>query len=359
MPVVLSLVGCLALVALTTVRPQSSPRVKHFFLAVLAVFVGGMIVVDTAVDNPTHAVKLRQSALYMREEAIRLRADPPAILIIVEGGSHASRSVSPEMITAPLRERGLDVRCINIALAGANHFEREHTYDILFDVFVREYLDYVDESHSLVLMRELSVTYETRPLEQFDQNPRSDRTLAYLRAPVAIRAAVAAGTQDRLSVSRSLALALSVFRRNLGTGAFSLQPSFDKLGSAGGYRPIDRVITDYIAGQSVAALEPRDTPEVNVSWLAQIDAGWRTRLHTHRPKTIWFTPPTLRQSATSYAVRRSTQITDPVVLPTAALGRDLDAKEFWIDTGHMSIRGAEVYSQWLSNELAQHIGRGR
>lgn len=289
-----------------------------------------------------------------------LAAGEDVEFLILDGGSYSVRGVSDVMLEERLSRRlGRPFEVLAISIPGGNQLERWVVLKralALLDASERRRFDAAPKT----LLFEIHANYDRYPLRQFLENPRSDRAYAYLGLDVLAEALHADhGAMDRDDRIRERAHASSVAVQNLmNVGLATRVVPADGVERGNGYSPLSRHARGYEFEGTKAARQSLKAPP-----LAADKVPWRnvelrrTRYERELGQQlgiVYFSVPTPRPSDLAYARGFCEGIADTPCVTHAHWGLldRLDHDYLWYDSGHLQGRGAEVYTRWLAERLA-------
>lgn len=361
LPMVLGILALLAL-QLIVVRGRGTARTAlGLFVVGLA---AGVLVLDHWLAPPRFLPAASTSRLAKRmANDIRDGLSTSGLegFLVIDGGSYSARGVDDAMLQQRLsaRLRG-SVKVLTLSLAGGNQLERWKVLKNALALLDREERAAFLASRKTVLL-EIHAQYDRYPLAQLRRNSHSDRAYAYLDAEVAMEAAKAQhGEMDTDAYRRLWTDVVGhalVNIMNIGL-ATRVVPAGD-VPPGGGYDPLDRVARGYRFNGTKAARQRLKRPLLEAGKLpwANIQRR-RTRLTKalgENTLIAYFSVPTPRAFDLDYARGFCAAVSGPPCIDHAhwSLLRRLDHKRFWYDDGHMQKPGAEIYTRWLSSQLAK------
>ncbi len=359
MPIV-AIIGSLILIAVTLAQPGRRAN--------LWVFVGFLVAVPVLLVSVAPPVTGRATAIYpeARSEQLlravvpdlqRVADDPPSNVIIIEGGSWSSRGVDGTNLESELARHGVDAAVIQLTLPGANHFERDYILRTAADSLDTVQMENLAET-DVIMLREISRTYDEQPAFPTDRNLFTDRVYAYSTPARGLAMAQGALASGDLTPQLAVEIAQHVAFNWLHIGeAQRLSSEYANL-AQGGYQPLDatdeELDTEVIA-EVIEAIETERTRFYAQPQSVEIIETLSDDLFgLPIDFMVSFELPALRIDAGSYArwiAGRSNHAT--IILDDTDLYRSLDDPTFWRDTGHLSRQGAEIYTAWLATRIAE------
>lgn len=283
-------------------------------------------------------------------------------LLVLEGGSHAARGIHPDLLESSLAAAGFDVSVLSFAVPGASHLERLHLLT-RFRNQLRASGTRLERAHNLVLLREANPIYDRDPLRQFEHNPFTDRAVAYLDAPNAIRAIRAQWAASRVDPElRRPGVYYQLAQHGLLNG-FNVGAE-SRIGPVEPSRPRFHARTTPESGfvfrdtsiiRQDASLEPDLADRERRAWKrSAIDRPLTERFEPDH--LAFFTVPALRRGYARYVEGYRADHPNSALLSyrdAHDLFDSLDDARCWYDTGHLLEEGAEIYTAWLAAGLAE------
>lgn len=298
----------------------------------------------------------------------QLAVDDGSAILLIDGGSFPARGLDGEKFAAAVqRASGRRIRAVQLTLPAANHFERFRMYEALLDSLSEQELAQVS-SREVWLMLEVQAEYDVAPLAQFAKNAFSDRTYWYMSPANALQVlrSLLIVSQGSLAADLKAAglvgLHALVNASNIGTAGRAVR--LGKVPAAPGYAPLrNKDWRGRFPGTSAVARSLRYRGET-VDWSRYT---WNERrriprlrrlLEHHVDKMLFYSMATMKSSQMRYAKEFCLRTPEPCMAPDGNVLRRLNHPSMWFDGGHLSRRGADVYTGWLAQHYAPQIGAG-
>lgn len=295
-------------------------------------------------------------------------ADPGTeLLVVVNGASVTARGVDGSLLQTRLRHRtGLAVAVVQVSLAGANHIERQ--------AIARSLVDGLSSAERarlaaipMVVLWEVHRGYDTELLAQFSENRGTARAFAYLDAAGAwrwLRAASAANRPLLRKQARELAPEVAW---HAGMSTFRLG-SWHWFAPSGGIRPLAgfnpeerlreraRVVGLPMNIERMRAVRSAGAP---VYLDRNLVPGYLDAFRNPRAEVVFFSPPSRHVGHMAYVQQVCRDHAGKVCIGfrNRALLARLDHRRFWVDGSHLAPEGANIYTRWLSDVLADAVIR--
>jgi hypothetical protein len=272
-------------------------------------------------------------------------------VLLIDGASYTEGGIDTQQLRQELEALGYSTRPVRVALGGANHFER-----------YRLYQDIVASVDSVALpgqrwtfLAEIHSTYDTNPLEQFQGNRDSARAFHYLTAGNAFYAALASHEPDVKRVDFELywQVARHALVNTFNAGlAERLVPDEQIRAADGRVRGNKR---ERFAFDAARLLNEAKNPSP-----AGTVPAWIFAMREPRARALWsrfgvdwvyFGVPGTRVGQLRYIRTLCGETAAPCISPDPALIEALGAPEYWRNAGHLSQKGARVYTAWFAREL--------
>ncbi len=295
----------------------------------------------------------------VREEKGRFATN----ILILEGGSYAARAIDAEALETQLEKRGYSVRVLPFCRPGApqlervaelQHFVRQAGPAVLAELNQR----------NLLLLSEIHAGYNLNPVSQLSSNLFSSRTLGYLQ-PDLTRQAIQGlwlshlydGTKAPTAgvcydvLSHGLLNAFNVgalLRYEHWTETKTLSPRFgldqNKKKPVISKFPITNILNEFTRAATNQPLDLR--------WLQLVDADLTATGLKYR--RVYFSTPSHSRDNLQHIARFEATFTQTSSLSLAGetnLLMRLSPPEMWYDDNHLNKFGAEVYTEWLGNQI--------
>jgi hypothetical protein len=282
------------------------------------------------------------------------RAKAPNV-VVIEGASYALSAVDTELLEAELATLGYEVHAVRIASAAANHFERHQMQRCTLDRLEGAR----DPRQHWVFLAEIQLGYDTQPLAQFVDNQDTARTYHYTTLEngwYAVQALKGVGVEEpkdewRWPLLRHVLINgfnAGVLTRLLPEDAIELST-----GAVNNRLPNSkfkfRGLTRVLDGASHPV--PKDSLP---SWLFDVREPRTRRLwQGYLDELVYFGVPSTAPEQMSHISGFCAATQVKCIAPDQELLSALDDKTYWRNAGHVSFRGAKIYSLWLARALAK------
>lgn len=345
------LFGAITLVAIQILRTRLPSKAQAF--QVLAGTVVGFVVFVGLTDVTARGLGLVR-ATHVDEVTAELRRNPSEkrLDVLIIGSSRSANAIDDDRLEAALEKAGFpyDVRFV----AAGGFFAFEH------DAFLKEYLRETDRI-PIAVMFEVS----TEAKIEFDANKENKANgIRFLDGDHAWLAFEHLMESNRSPLQKAQDLrtyARHIFYRTFNIGFAGHARQRDLLPPRDGFQPLDTPNPSFNA-DAVASVSRKDFP-VLVAKADVLDTTlrWRERQAAALPKlgikhALYFTPPVLD------AFRRAHQAAicerAPAIRCIEYSDSDLPERlteEYWHDPGHVLRTGAEIYTDWLAEQLIQKL----
>ncbi len=332
----------------------------------LWVFAGVLILTPVVLTYGIGTVVGRSTAVYpeARSEGIigflepvlqDLANDPPENVILLEGASWTSRDIDGPRLESELAESGIDAAVIQVSVPGGNHFERDHMLRTLADSLDATQMDNLAEANVLAL-REVSRVYDEHPIiNGVDRNPFTNRVYAYstpTRSYAMAKAALAAGDLTPLRLVQIGQHAIFTWLR-ISEGSRLDGPRVTE--HASGHQSLDTT-TDGTTLDLIPDIVDAmgESPEQSYAYVFEGMGSDSFGLPIDLAVDLEL--PTLRLESGRYARWIAAQEGRTVILvDDPDLYRRLDDPDKWYDMTHLRREGAEIYTSWLAERIANVI----
>jgi hypothetical protein len=272
-------------------------------------------------------------------------------VLLIEGGSYAEGGVDVKLLRKELEALGYSVRPVRIALGGANHFERYRMFqDIVGGVRTGP-----QPGQRWIFLAEIHSTYDTNPLEQLSGNHDSARAYHYLTPRNAWYAAIAAhgagvkatdGAADWMLFRHALVNAF-----NVGL-AQRLVPESQVRAADGRVRGSRKARFAFDAQRLLDEAKNPSAPGAVAPWIFALrEARARALWDRFGAQWVYFGVPGTRVGQLRYIRTLCAATSAPCISPDPALIEALGTAAHWRNAGHLSQKGAIVYTVWLAREL--------
>lgn len=346
-----TLVIAAALLVLVASLPAASGRAAWLCLAVWgATLLAAALLFAQGADALGYRVQASTSEVRKYAEAELAAPSEPNVLLI-DGASYTESGVDVKVLRDELAQLGYSVRPVRVALGGANHFERYRMYEDLGGS-VRAA---PGAGQRWIFLAEIHANYDKVPLEQFERNADTSRAYHYLTASNAFYAELALRSGHGVRPS-TLAQDWMVLRHalvntfNAGLAA-RLVPEGKIRAANGRVHGSGKARYPYDAAKLLAeARSPHPTGPVP-DWLFDIREPRVRALLGQNVGWVYFGVPGTRVGQLRYIRSLCARTAAPCIAPDPALIGALGSATHWRNAGHLSAKGARVYTAWLAHEL--------
>lgn len=346
----------LVVVLFPTRQASSSRRAFLGFLIATLVTICGIALVlhslDFVLADVGEAIVKSQIGKLRQEQASHI----PKNLIIIEGSSQTALGVDYDAVEKQLRDAGYDVAVIQLSGAGGNHLERYTLLSRMAEEMQREGLS---TSPNTRLMLEVAPEYDENPVIFFLANKDTLRGYHYSTLSnlwFAHRSLqIARGNPNYAALGAILRGALmSMF----DIGLLPQMRRFDDLEPAPPFGPASRPAPNFHFRPFAADKYVRKpAPPIDPKWIrfARYRAERiRTLYGGEAARVGYFSVPTVgydkqMRYAHSFCHWKGAGVcidaTDP------SLYGALDSADDFYNRGHLSAKGAEIYSRYFAQQL--------
>ena len=353
LPTLILAVGLLVLVgSLPSLPPLLGNRGRLAPLLVVVTILVSARLLWLALERPGVLTDEYPSRI-ARYGALELNGAVEPTVLIIDGGSYVINGVDVNDLMEELRELGHPARAVRLAAGAANHFER-----FRMQQRVVERLQGKRPNQRWVFLAEVQFGYDSSPVAQLTENPKTERLYEYLTLPNAWFATKALRSRNvkapeewRDVVYRSALI------NAFNVGAFLRLMDENDVPIGGGHvaarKPTKLKLGDDITDQ-IASLTARPNAEV-FPWLKTIrERRIRALWSPYLDEFAYFGLPTTAIEQLNYVRKFCTVTTQPCVAPAdEALLKELNDSQNWRDRSHMSKKGSRIYSRWLARELVR------
>jgi hypothetical protein len=352
-PTLLMAVLLLVLVASLPALPALEGRVARLRVVVcLAAVLGGAFGFALFVRHGRVLPNAFPSKV-VRYAAEELRRAKARNVIVIEGASYALSAVDTELVEAELSSLGYEAHAVRIAAAAANHFER---HQMQRDVLTR-LPGPRDAKQHWVYLAEVQSGYDRQPLAQFVDNQDTERTYHYTNFENGWYALQALGGEA--SEAPPKAWRWPLLRHTLingfNAGALRRLVPEDTIDLSTG-RVTNRLKSRRFKFQGMKrVLKAKPAPAGAIpDWLFAVREPRAHELwRGYMDELVYFGVPSTTPEQMSH-IRGFCRLTKAKCIePDAELLEALDDKGLWRNAGHVSFKGAKVYSLWLARALAK------
>jgi hypothetical protein len=290
----------------------------------------------------------------LRYAAAELRGAQEPNVVVIEGGSYVLNGVDANIVQSELGRLGYRARVVRVAVGGANHFERYR----LQEGIVQRLGGLANARQRWIYLAEVQAGYDRIPLNQFDQNQDSDRLYHYTTVDNswnAWRAARSTGVDSPMHGHYRWALLRHTLVNAFSAGATSRYAPESSIELGGGNvsdarpKPLEfRGLDAQVRLAKRTDAEPRMLPWLREVREPRIRRLWRGYLTDF----VYFGLPTTSGVQLEYVRSFCAATRLPCITPDAGVIGDLNDRKHWRDHAHLRKSGAEIYSRWLAQQLA-------
>lgn len=347
------LVFAFAAIALVSAHLLRAARPGHLAGAAIA-FLISLAISVMAVKAAAGSLGLGRTTDFDRvvnHAVAQAEAEPLAPLIVFTGASYSRNALDDEALTRQLRAEGYPHRVINLSLEAASLAEREAHLDA--------FLSRIPRAPDLVFV-EVAAAFDQHPAQFFDNSKFSLRGIEQFDLRTSAWTGVGllqGGCAGAADCVKQAGLTGAHFTLNaLNIGLVSQGERADAAGELAAYDPQEtpREAVDPAFQLDGLRAGPDYSPQPGPLWIASLRAQLDARLTARGVRQVgYYFPPVIDAHERAYvdglclgelAEASCIAPTDPALL--AAL-----EGEVWFDASHLLAPGAEIYTQWLANEL--------
>ena len=297
-----------------------------------------------------------QPSRVLRYAARELNAAKAKNVLLIEGGSYVLNGVDASTLADELHSLGYSVDVVRLAVSAANHFERYRMQQQLVERLTAK----PPSGQHWVYLAETQLDYDRLPLAQFDHNQDSIRAYHYLTLSnswQAARALTSPGIEGPSGGAWRWPLFRHALINSFSAGALVPLTPEGEIESAGGNVNPRRASRFRFPGLSPLIATPKQPHRgpVPYPWIREIREPRLRHLWRHYVDTFaYFGLPSTTADQLEYVRDFCGAIKTPCIAPTDdQLLEALDARDKWRDSGHLSLKGAKIYSPWLAHEVAR------
>ncbi len=292
------------------------------------------------------------SSSVIRYASAELNEATEPFVIVIDGGSYVLNGVDTVLVMDELKKLGFSARAVRLAAGGANHFER---YRMQQQLVAR--LRPKKPHQRWIYLAEIHSSYDNRPITQFLENLETERSYHYTTLSNAWAAVAALRTPG---ISPTEPWRWLLFRHALvntfSVGALSRYAPEAEIPMGGGrvshHRP--RKMRFPGTERQIRSLA-RPVPGLMLPWLRDVrDKRTHELWRGYIDDFAYFGLPSTTVEQLTYvrqlcgaAPRTCIAPSDPELLAS------LDEAKYWRDKGHMTAKGAAIYSRWFARQLVR------
>ena len=317
----------------------------------IGAFLGGLILGALAIKGFAASQDIGRTTDFDRivNAAVAEASQDDAPLLIFTGASYSRNALDPERLMIVLRERGYNIRVINLSIEAASILER--------DAHLQQFISQSGRTPELVFVEVAQAfdykaafmfgnsKFNARAIEQFDI-PTSMRTLSGLAE------GACAGTVDCIKDAGFLGLHATMNFFNIG-----LIGRGESAENAGTLISYDPQFEPRLESTPNALAETQPVTERAVpAWVSSYRALMRDRLLTEGVKAVgYYQPPVQPADQRMYvAAVCEAELSGQVCIDADDPGLlDQLNGDFWFDRDHLLDTGAAIYTKWLATKLIE------
>lgn len=338
------------LLVLVASLPAAAGRAGWACLVVWgAALLAAALLIARGVDALGYRVQASTSEVRKYAEA-ELKDPSEANVLLLDGASYTESGVDVKLLRQELEKLGYSARPVRIALGGANHFERYRLYQDI----VESLGSGPRPGQRWLFLAEIHSTYDTNPLEQFERNRDTARAYHYLTASNAFQAALASHGEGVKVPPDDLDW--TIFRHALintfNVGLSQRLVPEQAIVAENGRVPNNKGSTAFDAAALLQEAKYPSPPGGVPDWVWNVrEARARALWRPFDVQWMYFGVPGTRVGQLRF-IRRICAVTqDPCISPDPVLIEALGGRTNWRNAGHLSSKGAVVYTTWLAKEL--------
>jgi len=363
---ILVIIPILALLSLSFVAPgKDGPSLRGaaaVWIVGLLAFVALRAIVPERFVFPDSEVSRRVRAQVRHLLRSKDWRDRP--IIILEGSSLTQFGVDGEELERGLAKRGLDATVLQFSLSGANHLERLH----MLDVFLGELSPEQRESFRkarVLLLGEVSDSYDENPLFLFEKEAYTGRSLVYLGPSNAL----AAWRAYRLRGERPWAVFWPLVEHaalnEFCVGVFSDMRPPDRKKRAASFFALTGTKGKFDYAKTIAAYDSDPETEAGPEafpgrlpypqWVSYYELS-HGRLGDFVDHMGFFALPSLEAGRRLYQTAFAAHLPPHTAMigpPARTIMERLRGPGYWFDGVHPQGEGAKIFTGWLADEIVE------
>lgn len=288
-------------------------------------------------------------------------------VVMIAGSSATLFGLDPERIEKLLAERGCPATVLSFCMAGETHYERRY--------MIRSFLERLGAegrqklaAADVTFLSEVFDAYDENPLYRIDKEAFSERAIQFLNPENAWKAWKAYSVQaadyakwQRWSVATTLARHALLNRFAVGAFSNMRWPGGKKSG-AGPFSALDGRKESFDYNEALehwhkAGDIPGDAAD-NFAPFPQWEVAFGHLLEPLQPyidRQGFYALPTIEPARASYSRAFAQRMRERSVVigpPSADELSRLLSEEYWFDGVHPTGKGAELFSYWFADQVA-------
>ena len=322
--------------------------------AAIAAFVIGLLITAAGVRMGASAAGLGFTTGFDRvvnSAAASAEAAGDNPLIVFTGASYSRNAVDDLRLTERLQAAGYPHTVINLSLEAASLPERE--------INLLAFLNRIDRTPDLVFV-EVAKTFDDRPAQFFNNSKFSARGIEQFNGRTSVwtlLGLVDGGCGGFTDCGKSIALTSAHFglnALNVGLVARGENPkeAYDMSAYDPAFEPRDIVLEhDRLAGLRAG---PDFVPSHGPKWVSSLRGLLERRLESDGVREVgYYLPPVIDANARAYldGLCLGEFAGDPCLAPSDPRLLAALEGEVWYDDSHLLAGGADIYTDWLADQL--------
>jgi hypothetical protein len=351
----LAIAAALLMLLVASLPAPREGRLGAGLLVLLLTVLGGAALIKEVLARTSY-VSTSPTSEVLKYALGELAAASEPNVLLVDGGSYVQRGLDAKLLEHELAQLGYRTRVVRLSLTGANHFERLQLYEDLTARLPHR----VNHGQRWVFMIEVQQGYDVQPLAQFEGNQDTSRAYHYLtprNAWFALAAHHGGGSTLPLDWRGHWAVGRHAMINAFNVGLVERLTTLDEVTPARPKISNQRGRRFDFEGMSAWVAEAGRTAQASSlpPWLLPVrDRRLRAVWTPYIDEWVYFALPSTAVEQLEHARSFCLQTESPCIAPDdVALLRGLDDKQFWFDAGHLSAKGARVYTHWLAEQLAK------
>ncbi len=346
------LAACLALILARSLRAPKRSGIFFGSLIFLTAFVATTITVRTMAIN-LGVTRPSEYDAFVVDAVNTVKAHPDEPLAVFVGASFSRNGLDDEKLTADLRAKGYPHRVINLSLQGASLQER--------DAHLRAFMHLTGRAPDVVFL-EVAREFDRDPTYVFQVAKFSDRAIEQM-SPDAVywsMKGLAQGQCDgKAACLKSLGLLNLHAAMNLSNiGLLSTGEAVSDIKALSSFDPQDtprKTFTLELPEIEAHLIKQTGiTPSDGPAWARLFRKNQRDRLLSQGVRRVaYYYPPVLPEGDREYVAGLCAgELSDfPCIAPVdTKLLAQLNG-QVWFDEKHLLRDGAEVYTDWLADQI--------
>lgn len=279
-------------------------------------------------------------------------------VILMAGSSH-SQGIMPDVVERELEMRGYHYQVLVLATGGMGFLEQ--------DYYIDSFLKTVTSPPTHIFL-EVSNRYRN-PVRDYINQSRTDRVLAtsdWTRLSWAARFVAENLEAEEMWIGIGRIAEMALLRLSC-TSVLNMLVRIENIDPERKFPSKRRkkrqqflyAHVERWAGSDPSSLSSYALPENEKAWLSSFRSWQEEKFVRYGVDMHLYAPPMAQEDYEAYAEAVCALSDQGCIAMSGRMARDLLGGDVWYNATHLNREGAEIYSRWLGNAIADYLEKGK